>query len=96
MSNCGCKTAECVINNYWQCKTPGCKNGPSSITTTTLSNSNSGFIELAAYECAVCGNVSIQYRDEVANGKRCKVQIMQPGGYLSKLFCDGALWRVRS
>jgi hypothetical protein len=28
MPKCACATAECVINNYWQCKTPGCSNGP--------------------------------------------------------------------
>ncbi len=25
---CDCKTASCVIGDFWTCKTPGCKNGP--------------------------------------------------------------------
>ncbi len=28
MAKCSCATAQCVINNYWQCTTPGCANGP--------------------------------------------------------------------
>lgn len=26
--NCGHKTAECVIGNFWKCSEPGCKNNP--------------------------------------------------------------------
>lgn len=28
MPKCNCRTAECVIGNFYCCKTPGCENGP--------------------------------------------------------------------
>lgn len=36
MGRCNCSTAVCVVNNFWQCKTLGCKNGPSDMLATLV------------------------------------------------------------